>query len=816
MLARWRSFWGALRRRRRFEEDLDDELRFHMESRAQDLVAQGRSPAEARRQARLELGGVDGYKQEIRQARGLRLADELLADLRFAWRGWRRQRALALAVTAILTLGIGLSTAIFTVINAAVLRPQMGRGGDPASFAKVFVAHAFGSELPDSFDPPQLVDLLALQEASRTLADVAGARWVSARLDDNPADVKGLLVTCNFFSVHRPARPLVGRLLDRRDCQTGAAVMVLSEGLWRQRGSDAAVVGRTLLYKGHPFTVVGIVAGKFDGVREGNGVWLPYHHGSLWPVAHSWESRYDTSARLRPGYSRRQAAAELNVLLQQQDGQHPGRRSRVVVTDGAIVSRPSDGKSLMVLSLLFGLLAMLVLLVSANVVSLLLARAHARRHEIAVRLALGAGTGRLMKMLMVETLPLAAVAGTLSLLVARSVPQLLVRWLDDNPRDIALDPDWRVWLFVGGVSLLAALASGLTPALEALNVDLTQSLKGRLRGLGTGAGRSRLRDLLVAVQVMITVVLLAGVGLFVRAYVQLTWEDQGFDTRHTLAAPLRPRGADPASWSLVHQAVSAELRATPGVAAVALAEAIPPGGRYLRVASFQQGSPGGSRTVQLNAVSPEFFETMRLPLLHGRALQAADVAEVGARNVVVSQRLARELWPEAHPLGQRLRSSLGAHFQVVGVAGDIQLPGRTNEPAVYAALGDHQAVVLVRFAGQATAAVTAAEAAIGRAAPRLVASARTFQDRSQRAADQLGRAALLVLALGGCALSLSLVGVYGTVSFTARRRLKEIGIRMALGASTRDMIRALLVPTARAVGLGMLAGTLLALLLAPG
>jgi predicted permease len=817
LLARWRSFWRALWQRQRFEADLDEELHFHLETRAEDLVRQGRSPAEAKRQARQELGAIDGHKQDVRQARGLRLWDELLADLLFAWRGWRRQRALALAVVAILTLGIGVAAATFTVVNAAVLRPQMGPGGDPGSFARVYVAQAFAPELPDRFRPPQIADLLALQGASRTLADVAGARWISARLEADPADVKGLLVTCNFFAVHRPARPLLGRLLDHRDCGQGAAVMVLSERLWRQRGADPAVVGKTMTYKGHAFTVVGVVTGKFDGVREENGVWLPYDHGALWPVAHTWESRFDTAARLRPGHSRRDAAAELNVLLQQLDGQHPGRRSRVLVTDGSIIARPSeDGKSLLVLSLLFGLLAMIVLLVSANVVSLLLARAHARRHEIAVRLALGASSRRLMKMLMVETLPLATLAGVLSLLLARALPPLLVRWLDDDPRDIALDPDWRVWLFVGGISLLAALASGLTPALEALNVDLMQSLKGRLQGLATRRGRHRLRDLLVAAQVMVTVVLLAGAALFVRAYVQISWQDQGFDTRHTLVTPLRPRGEDPASWPLVHQAVTAALRATPGVEVVALATAIPPGGRYLRVARDQGAFKGGSKQVQINAVSPSFFETLRIPVLRGRALQPGDTARGGVPNVVLSQRLARDLWPQGDPIGQSLRTSVGGRFQVVGVAGDILRPGRDNDPAIYAALGDDQAVVLVRFSGDATAAAARVEAAIGRAAPRLATGARTFHARYQKDADQMARVALMVLVLGGCALALSLVGVYGTVSFAARRRLKEIGIRMALGASGPDLVRALVVPTARSVGLGALAGTLLALVLAPG
>ena len=622
MFPRLRSWWAALSGRPRFEADLDEELRFHLESRARDLAGrEGLAPDAALRRARIEMGSVDGYKEEVRQAHGLRLWDELLADLRFAWRGWTRHKALALAVTAILTVGIGLTTAVFTVVNAAVLRPQIGPPGDPGSFAKVFVAHDRPPDT-DDFDPPQIHDLLELQAATRTLEHVAGARWVSARLGGGAADVKGLLVTCNIFSVYRPSRPLLGRLLDPRDCAEGAPVIVLGEAVWRQLGADPALVGRVMTYKQHPFIVIGVVSGSFDAVREDNNVWLPYNHGHLWPVAHAWESRFDTAARLRPGYSRREAAAELNVLLQQQDVRHPGRRSRVVVTDGSIAARPSDGKTVMVLTLLFGLLGMVVVLVSANVVTLLLARAHARRHEIAVRLALGAGRRRLMKMLLVETLPLAALAGCFSVLIAWVAPPILVRWLDDNPRDIPLDPDWRVWLFVGGVSLLATLASGLTPALESLGGDVMDPLKGGRRGSPAMGARRPLRDLLIAVQITVSVVLMSGAALFVRGYVRIAYEDPGFDSGHTLMASLRPTGDDPAVWS----------GRVPGRDGGTARHARHRGGGRGRLGApgrpastrrpHRCRTPGQPRPSQLNPVSPGFFETLRLPVLRGRAARS--------------------------------------------------------------------------------------------------------------------------------------------------------------------------------------------------
>ena len=420
-------------------------------------------------------------------------------------------------------------------------------------------------------------------------------------------------------------------------------MIVLGEALWRQLGSDPALVGRVMTYKQHPFTVIGVVSGSFDAVREDNNVWLPYNHGHLWPVAHAWESRFDTAARLRPGYSRREAAAELNVLLQQQDLRHPGRRSRVVVTDGSIAARPSDGKTVMVLSLLFGLLGMVVVLVSANVVTLLLARAHARRHEIAVRLALGAGRRRLMKMLLVETLPLAALAGCFSVLIAWVAPPILVRWLDDNPRDIPLDPDWRVWLFVGGVSLLATLASGLTPALESLGGDVMDPLKGGRRGSPAMGARRPLRDLLIAVQITVSVVLMSGAALFVREIRAHCLRGSGLRQRpypDGVAATDRRR-----SRRLVRRAPGRDVGTArhAGHRGGGLAEWAPPGGRHLRVGRIDAAAPGQPRPAQLNPVSPDFFETLRLPVLRGRALEARDAARGSVINVVIARRLARQL-----------------------------------------------------------------------------------------------------------------------------------------------------------------------------
>jgi predicted permease len=807
-MASWRSFWRTVMRRQRFEAELDEELRFHLECRAADLQRAGLPPEQARRQARIELGAVEAHKEEVRRARGVRVLDELAGDLRFAVRGWRRHRGLALAVTFILSVGIGIPSTTFTFINAALFRPPVRF--DPPSFVKLFVAHATAPATHGSFDPPELEDLRALEGASRTLAAVAGLRSIGGRLGNERQDVRGVLVTCDFFAVHPGMRPLLGRLLDRRDCAEGAPVMVMGEGLWRGLGADPGLVGRVLSYQRHPFTLVGVVQGELEAIPKRTALFVPYTQGGHWPPAVSWERRFDTAGRLRPGFTRADAAAELTLLLRQQDARHPGRTSQVVVTDGSEIAGPSHHQDLLSLALLLGVLAMIVLLVCANVVTLLLARAHARRHEIAVRLSLGAGRGRLMRMLLVEILPLAAVAAGVGVVLARELPPVLLAYVKTRPRGLPLEPDWRVWLFVAAVTVVAAVASGLTPALEALKVGLIDALKGRA---GPTQGRRRLPHLLVSAQIAVTVVLLAGASLFVRAYLRISSSELGFDVAHTLFAPLRALQDEPASWTAVHRAVIAELRATPGIEALALAEEAPPGGQYQRI---QLAEEGRSRLALVNGVSPELFATLGLPILRGRTFRAGESATAAVVPVIVSRGLARVLWGQRDPLGGQLRGGEGQSFEVVGVVGDILLPGRSDIPIFYCPLPLGPAVVLARFSGPAASASAALEAGVHRAAPGVFAAARTFESRFADDAHSLGRFAVVVGAVGGCGLLLALVGIYGTVAFTVRRRSREMGIRAALGAGSADLVAALVTPTVRAVGVGLLAGVILAVLLAPG
>ena len=488
------------------------------------------------------------------------------------------------------------------------------------------------------------------------------------------------------------------------------------------------------------------------------------------------------------------------------DARYPGRRSRIAVTGGAA---PNDQAGTWpIMFLLVGVVAMVVLLVCTNAATLVLSRAHARRHEIAVRLSLGAGTGRLMRMLVTETLVLALVAAGLSVVIASELPQLLVPLLQTDPAR-TVSTDWRVWVFLAGITLLAALASGLAPALEALRADTSESLKQR-PGASGGRGKVDLRGFLVVAQISIAVALLGGAGVFMRSYLRTALEDPGFETRKVLLSEIGLWGAQQPSWPAIQSRIAAEVGAVPGVENVAFAESRPASGDWRTLAS----AAGVSGRARFNGVSPGFFATIGVPLLRGRALQPDDPATGGVIPVVVSQRLAALLLPGVDPLGQVLRAGDGSRYSVVGVARDILQPGRNVNPTLYRPLQPAQNILLIRFAGDPLAVAKGVGDAIRRADPGIYGRPRVFQSTFDNDIDEIGDLTALGMILGICALLIAVLGVYGVVSFAAQRRTKELAIRAALGGRGRDIVRALTAGPIRQLGVGLIGGLAMAVFLA--
>jgi predicted permease len=818
------------------EAEIIEELVQHLEDRYAELLAGGANAEQAFHAVVAELSHSELLQQELRRdehfvpeppvlgASGRRIMfGDLWLDLRYAVRSLRKHALLSSAVFVTLTLGIGLNTAVFTLINADVLRPPVGK--DPDSFLRVHAAYTRDPAHPGFPQKLTLQDFLAFRDNARS-CDLAGSAQFNAQIgEDDRANVRGWLVTCNFLSVYGVDRPILGRLLEPKDCSAANPVIILSEDLWRSDfGADPKIVGKVVHLADQPVTVIGVIAAPF-GRNFGSKIWLPYTLAGYLKfeeleMADSPAVR--VTGRLKPGFSRHDASAELGLIAGQQDSLHPGRKTTVTVTDGSWFEEPDHhGLALWLIPLMIGTLTLVTLIACANVITLLLSRGAARQQEIAVRLALGAGRMRLVRMLLTETLLLAGAAGLASLYLAYRLPTLVYVFINGRPAEYALAPDWRVFSYVAGVTLLAGGLSGLTPALTSLKFDLSEALSGRQSLFGSAPGRGRLRDVLVGAQVAVGFVLLVAAGLFFRTYQQVANLDAGFETRQVLAAPMQMLLKDQVharrSWSAFHRTLTQRVGALPGVQSVAYASALP-FGVHERMEVRLAGEP--AREVATNAVSPEFFATCSIPLVRGRALTRTDSADgASVSHVVVSQEMAREFWGTENPLGKTLRTPDGDLLEVVGVASDIrsQRMGVPDGPLIYRPWNPDSRpyVPLVRFVGNSAPLSRAVAAACGEMIPGASVHTGTIQSWMDEPLDPLWTLEMLIGTLGSLALVLAVIGIYGVVAFAVSRRTKELGIRIALGAQKKDILRAVLGYGARPIVAGMLAGLSLALVVSP-
>ncbi|MGH9840499.1 MAG: ABC transporter permease [Blastocatellia bacterium] len=703
----------SLPRRTKIEREMDAELRFHLEMETAENIRRGMSEEEARLAARCSFGGVEQTKEAYRDVSRFRWLEDLWQDVRFAVRSLRKHALLSAVVIATLTLGIGISAGVFTYFNADLMRARVDKDFD--SFVKVYSAYAKDSAPPGRPGEATLEDYLAFRDRAKSLRNLAAYADFYAPLGKgDPVEARTLLATCNFFSLYDPGKPLMGRLLQPEDCSAANPVVVLGEQLWRNRfAADPAVVGKVVHLNGQPVTVVGVTKARFAGEVNNARAWLPYtlenylkrgenSHASgeaAWLNVEGW---------LNPGFSRQEAAAELRMIAGQQDRLHPGRTTTLIVTDGSPIQDPHDRYGVTwAVTIILSALTMLVLIVCVNVTTLLLARASARRHEIAIRLALGAGRMRLVRMLLVETLLLASIAGLASFYLAYQLPGILVHWLTNQRSETAgiswsLAPDWRVFVYLTLITLLAGTMAGLTPALESLKINLSEMLKGRHSQKRVAGGGSRLHGLLIGAQVALSFFLLFGAGLCVRAYQKSVTLDPGFEMRQLLFTQMhsRNRNAGRRFWEAFHRRLAQRLEAMPGVEAVAFAGRPPfvPGSNR-----FDIRVPGQAmRKAAMNWVSPNFFATLRIPIVSGRALREGDPhCETGQCPVVVSQRLAREFWPDENPLGKTLLLPEGDSLEIVGIARDISTTklGGLDDPMIYQPLNldPYPSSAFVRF-----------------------------------------------------------------------------------------------------------------------
>lgn len=817
-------------KRRRSESDFASEIESHLEIETDRLIAQGMSAEDARHSARRTFGNRTKQTEHFHESHRAAFIDAAWRNLRYAVRGLVRRPAFA--ITAILTLafGIGVNSALFTVLYSLLLRPPPV--GDPAHFVNVLReihddGRGYNTFVKGRASMLSWPDYVRLRDGVRNIEQIAVYRAQPFSLDvgDRSVAINGELASCNYFATARI--PMArGRAFLPDECAISGVgnVAVLSYAHWQRRfGGDSAIVGRTLTINRQPFTVIGVAAQGFAGITFAPvDVWVPVTmYATLLPGSAkdfnrdiSWLSAF---GRLRPDASTKGAAAELTMLARAEDTNWPGRVSTIHVRTGAQVIDPDDRAGVIAAVSAATIVGGLILLMCcANVMNLLLARASARRREIGIRLSLGASRSRLVMQLMVESGVLALIGGALGLILAWLLPPLIRATAPDQEINLILTPDVWVLATTMGIAVGAALLFGLVPALQSTNLQLTAAMRNDSGAGMRGGGTSRWRNAAVIAQVSVSALLLVTAAMFLRATQRSFTVEPGFAIKGvtTLQFDLEQANYDSARTSAFLTLMREQLATSTGVRSVAVAQMIPLRGRAAILVKTDNvsGDSASAMPTLVNNVSSGYFATMSIPIVSGRLF--ADNESSNPAPVVVSESFARRAWPNTNPLGRTVLDE-SRKLVVVGVVRDIQSVslGTPDDPYLYmlSSRGNESVHLIVR-ADLPTAQVQALATRITRQLDaNLIVSVRGLDEELERVVAPVQLAGKLASALGLVAMLLAAVGVYGVVAFAVSQRSREIGIRMALGATRRSVQNMMFRQGARVVGVGLAIGIVMAI-----
>ncbi|MEJ7809787.1 MAG: ABC transporter permease [Gemmatimonadaceae bacterium] len=760
--------------------------------------------------------------------------DDLSHDLRYAARLLRRQFGFATVAALTLALGIGASTAIFSVVNAVLLRPLPYP--EPDRLARIWSVNR-GQDLTEA--GVSIPDFADWRDGNRVAARIAAFSMLPTGLTlvgrDEPERLPTAYVTEDFFgTIGVPAR--LGRGILPEEHKDGAnRVIVMSDALWRRRfGADPAVIGRAIPFESDVFTVVGVMPPGFDYPSPRAELWAPT---SLIPESSIPRLRpvrwLNVIARLRPGVSPEAAQTAMNTVARRLEAQYPESNAGWGETRLLSLREQTVGGVRRALVVLFGAVTLVLLIACVNVANLLLARATTREREMAVRTALGASRGRIVRQLLTESVVLALIGGALGTIVAtRAVPALVTLSGEALPRAGQVGTDWRVLLFALALSLATGLVFGLVPAIRAPRTDLQGALRDGGRGSTAGRRSHRLRALLVMSEMALALVLATSAGLMVKSFRRLAQVDPGFRPDNVLAVSLtirKSRYPDATRYLPFYRHLLERVREVPGVQAVGAIK----NGPLLNAASGGEPYPftvvgrslppaGAEPRADVHPVSPDYFRAMGIPILRGRPLSEQD-DETAPLVAIISGSLARRFWPGASPVGETITYG-GRPRQIVGVAGDVRYARMDSLPgaAIYVPVFQEPRIavtLLVRTAGDPAAAAPGVRAAIRALDPSLPIT--QLVTMRQAMLDSVARPRFFTLLLslfGALALALAALGLYGVIAFTVSQRTHEIGVRIALGAGrgsvTALTLRYAMAPALAGIAIGLAASLLVTRVLA--
>ncbi len=817
----------SLFHRQKADEELDEELRDHLDLKTQQYIAQGMPPQEARRAAHLEMGGLEKRKEECRDARGIHFLETFVQDLRYGFRMLRKSPGFAAIAVVTLALGIGANTAIFSYVNAWLIKPLPY---PQAARLMVLLSHDtkkgwIGNGVTSSAD---YFDYEKQNTSFEQL--VPWTSWYFNLTGDGPPDrVLGGLVGWNFFQA-LGAQPMLGRTFLPQESQLAAShVAIISRGLWESRFSaDPRIIGRAVTVQGEVYTIVGVMPANFQFSLMGvSNMWAPLavNDKARNDRRTSW---FDAFGRLKPGVTQRQAGADLAAIASRLEKLYPETNTHQTTLVSSMLFEIGKNEGAQQIMISFWLVGLVLLIACANVANLMLARASSRTKEFAVRGALGASRFRLARQLLTESLLLFTFGGAAGALfgiwgvhwIENAIPDRIRGYIVNDGRGTL---DVQTFAYTFGIAILCGVIFGLAPAFGSSGLDVNRSLKESAGQISGSRVTRRLRDVFVAGEISLAVVVLVCALLLVQDFAHMVYGDIGFQSRNLMVTQLV---LPPAKYNTdaqirgFYDQVLARVRALPEVESADAAEYTPFNDsnqvKAIHVVGRPPAQPGEVLGAQYSAITPGYFQTMQMVVLRGRALEPADGPDA-RKVVVINETLLHQQFSSQDPIGQQLEVG-DTHdvCTIIGVVRDTKLFSLTDRPMrqIYVPATQFpsaQMSILTRGSRPSAAAASAIRTAVWSVdSDQPVSTVRTMDDLITERNTPNRILTQLLTFFGVLALVLGAIGIYGVTAQSVQQRIHEIGIRLALGASSSDLIRMILTQGLKLASAGIACGLLAA------